>query len=46
MYTTEESEKLELQRMSESLGGNLELAVKRIAEKRREQRKEMSNSKA
>lgn len=46
VYTTEESEKLELQKMSEELDGNLELAVKRIAEKRRESRKEMSNGKA
>lgn len=46
VYTTEESEKLELQKMSEELDGNLELAVKRIAEKRRKSRKEMSNGKA
>ena len=31
-YTTEESEKLEVQRKAEELGGNYELAIKHIAE--------------
>ena len=44
VYTTEESEKLELQKQAKELGGNLELAVKRIAEMRRERK--MSNGKA
>ena len=44
VYTTEESEKLELQKLARELGGNLELAVKRIAEMRRERKR--SNGKA
>ena len=44
VYTTEESEKLELQKLAKELGGNLELAVKRIAEMRRERKR--SNGKA
>ena len=44
VYTTEESEKLELQKLARELGGNLELAVKRIAEMRRERK--ISNGKA
>ena len=31
-YTTEETEKLELFRLAESLGGNIELAIKQLAE--------------
>jgi conjugation system TraG family ATPase len=34
-YTTEETEKLELFRLSERLGGNIELAIKQIAESKR-----------
>jgi conjugation system TraG family ATPase len=34
-YTTEETEKLELMRLTEKLGGNIELAIKQIAEKLR-----------
>ena len=34
-YTTEETEKLEVMRMAETLGGNMELAVKQLAEKSR-----------
>jgi len=34
-YTTEESEKLEVQRKAEELGGNYELAIKQIAESKR-----------
>lgn len=44
VYATEESEKLELQKLARELGGNLELAVKRIAEMRRERKR--SNGKA
>ena len=44
VYTTEESEKLELQKLAKEQGGNLELAVKRIAEMRRERKR--SNGKA
>ena len=32
-YTTEESEKIEVQRRAESLGGDIELAIKQLAEK-------------
>ena len=35
-YTTEETEKLELFRLSEKLGGNIELAIKQLAENKRE----------
>lgn len=35
VYTTEESEKLELQQLTAELDGDLELAVRRLAEKRR-----------
>ena len=35
VYTTEESEKLELQRLAEELDGDLEAAIRQIAEKRR-----------
>ncbi|KAA4661503.1 TraG family conjugative transposon ATPase, partial [Bacteroides ovatus] len=31
-YTTEESEKMELFALADKLGGNLELAIKRLAE--------------
>jgi conjugation system TraG family ATPase len=34
-YTTEETEKLELFRLSEKLGGNIELAIKQLAESKR-----------
>ena len=34
-YTTEETEKLELMRLTEQLGGNIELAVKQLAENKR-----------
>ena len=34
-YTTEETEKMELFALSEKLGGNLELAIKRLAECKR-----------
>ena len=32
-YTTEESEKIEVQRLAESLGGDIELAITQLAEK-------------
>ena len=44
-FTTEESEKLEVQRLSEEPGGSLELAVRRMAEKMREGRKQTTNFK-
>lgn len=44
-FTTEESEKLEVQRLSEEPGGSLELAVRRMAEKKREERKQTTNFK-
>ena len=34
-FTTEETEKMELFTLSEKLGGNLELAIKRLAESKR-----------
>jgi len=34
-YTTEETEKLEVMRLSEKLGGNIELAIKQLADKKR-----------
>lgn len=36
VFTTEESEKLELYELAKELGGNLELAIRRLAEKKRE----------
>ena len=35
-YTTEETEKLELMRLTEKLGGNIELAIKQLAGSKRE----------
>lgn len=40
VYTTEESEKLELQRLADGLDGDLELAVRRLAGKRRDEKKQ------
>jgi len=37
-YTTEESEKVELLRLAEALGGDIELAIKQLAAAKREQR--------
>lgn len=34
-YTTEETEKLELQRLTEKLGSNIELAIRQLAEQKR-----------
>ncbi len=36
-YTTEETEKLELSNLTEKLGGNIELAIKQLAESKRNQ---------
>ena len=44
-FTTEESEKLEARKMSEELGGNFELAIRRLAEKKREEQKQVSTPK-
>lgn len=45
VFTTEESEKLEVQKLASELGGNLELAVRRLAEKRREEQNQSSTPK-
>ena len=45
VYTTEESEKLELHELTRELGGNLELAVRRLAERQREEQKQVSTPK-
>lgn len=45
MFTTEESEKLEVKLLAEELGGNLELAIRRLAEKKREEQKQVLTSK-
>lgn len=34
-YTTEESEKLELQQLTDKLGGNIELAIRQLAQQKR-----------
>lgn len=36
-YTTEETEKLELTRLTEKLGGNIELAIKQLVESKRQE---------
>ncbi len=38
-YTTEVTEKLELTRLTEKLGGNIELAIKQLAESKRQENK-------
>ncbi len=38
-YTTEETEKLELTRLTEKLDGNIELAIKQLAENKRQENK-------
>ena len=38
-YPTEETEKLELTRLTEKLGGNIELAIKQLAESKRQEKK-------
>lgn len=45
MFTTEKSEKLEVNLLAEELGGNLELAIRRLAEKKREEQKQVLTSK-
>ena len=40
-YTTEESEKVELEGLTKELGGNIELAIRRLAEKKRNQSNEI-----
>lgn len=44
-FTTEESEKLEVQKLSEELDGNFELAIRRLAEKKREEQRQVSTPK-
>ena len=44
-FSTEESEKLEVQRLAEESGGDLEAAVRRMAEKRREEQRRTSTFK-
>ena len=39
-YTTEETEKLELTRLTEKLGGNIELAIKQLAESKRQEKQQ------
>ena len=42
-YTTEETEKLELTRLAEKLGGNIELAIRQLAENKRQENKQSFN---
>ena len=44
-YTTEETEKLELMRLTEKLDGNIELAIKQLAESKREKVNHLSTIK-
>ena len=44
-FTTEESEKLEVQRIAGGPDGSLEGAIRRLAEKKREEQKQVSNPK-
>ena len=44
-FTTEESEKLEVQRIAEELEGSLEGAIRRLAERKREEQKQASTPK-
>lgn len=44
-FTTEESEKLEVQRIAGGPEGSLEGAIRRLAEKKREEQKQVSNAK-
>ena len=44
-FSTEESEKLEVQRLAEELDGNLELAIRRMAERKREEQRQVSTPK-
>ena len=45
VFTTEESEKMEVQKLAGELGGNLELAVRRLAEEKRTEQKQVSTPK-
>lgn len=45
VFTTEESEKMEVQKLAGELGGNLELAVRRLAEEKRIEQKQVSTPK-
>ena len=45
VFTTEESEKMEVQKLAGELGGNLELAVRRLAEEKRAEHKQVSTPK-
>ena len=38
IYSTEQTEKLELERLAESLGGDIELAARQLAERKRQQK--------
>lgn len=42
-YTTEETEKLELMRLTEKLGGNIELAIRQLAASKREGKSSLTN---
>lgn len=42
-YTTEETEKLELIRLTEKLDGNIELAIRQLAENKRQENKQSFN---
>ena len=39
-YTTEETEKLEVMQLSEKLGGNIELAIKQLAESKKQKKQD------
>ena len=45
VFTTEESEKMEVQKLAGELGGNLELAVRRLAEEKWTEQKQVSTPK-
>ena len=45
VFTTEESEKIEVQKLAGELGGNLELAVRRLAEEKRTEQKQGTTTK-
>ena len=37
-YTTEETEKMEVRELTEKLGGDMEAAIRQVAERRKEER--------
>lgn len=45
VFTTEESEKLELYELAKEMGGNLALAVRKLADRKREEQKQVLTSK-